>query len=269
MRRRRPAPRVAVSVPGERHARRASRTALRDGPPPRSGTRWVRGVSTAFVLAGLLLVADALVTLLWQEPMTHVLASRRQAQLGGQLRALDAVRPPPSVRRTLAALGGDRRRIAFLARTLGRDAAEGSAVGELGLPRLGARMVVVKGTAPGDLRKGPGAYSGRGLPGVPGTAAIAGHRTTYGAPFRHLDELRAGDPITLDMPYARLVYRVERTRIVAPGDVSVLARRGYDRLVLTACHPLYSAAQRIVVFARLERAQPAGALRTVAGPGLT
>ncbi len=99
-----------------------------------------------------------------------------------------------------------------------------------------------------------------GLPGVPGTAAIAGHRTTYGAPFRDLDELRPGDAVVVAMPYATFTYRVERTRIVDPSDLSVLARRRYDRLVLSACHPLYSAAERIVVLARLESTVPAGTL---------
>ena len=83
--------------------------------------------------------------------------------------------------------------------------------------------------------------------------AIAGHRTTYGAPFRRIDQLERGDRIELRMPYGRFVYRVERTRIVPPTETSVTARVAYDRLVLSACHPLYSAAKRIIVFARLER----------------
>ena len=58
------------------------------------------------------------------------------------------------------------------------------------------------------------------------------------------------------MPYGRFAYRVERTRIVAPTATWVTRRVAYDRLVLTACHPLYSAAERIVVFARLERSAP-------------
>jgi sortase A len=62
--------------------------------------------------------------------------------------------------------------------------------------------------------------------------------------------------IAVDMPYGRYVYRVERTKIVEPTDLSVLDRVWYDRLVLSACHPLYSAAQRIVVFARAIRREP-------------
>ena len=114
----------------------------------------------------------------------------------------------------------------------------------------------MEGTNPDDLRHGPGAYDDAPLPGAPGTAAIAGHRTTYGAPFRHLDKLEAGDPVTVELPYATFTYRVEGSRIVKPSDLAVLRRTGYDRLVLSACHPLFSAAKRIVVFARLERTEP-------------
>jgi sortase A len=94
------------------------------------------------------------------------------------------------------------------------------------------------------------------MPGERGTVAIAGHRTTYGAPFRKVDKLDPGDRIELRMPYGDFVYRVERTKIVPPTELSVLDRVDHDRLVLSACHPLYSAAQRIIVFARLTTATP-------------
>ena len=88
--------------------------------------------------------------------------------------------------------------------------------------------------------------------------AIAGHRTTYGAPFRKLDELETGDRIEVAMPYGRFVYAVERKRIVPPTATWVTQRVRHDRLVLSACHPLYSAAKRIVVFARLVDTKPRG-----------
>jgi len=220
----------------------------------------LRAISTVLIAAGALLVADAGVTLAWEEPVTHVFTLRRQAALGGDLRALRAAPVARVEQRALAGLSGTRERVAWLARALDRSAAPGSAIGEILLPRIDERFVLVKGTRPGALRTGPGTYDGIGLPGSPGTAAIAGHRTTYGAPFRRIDELRAGDPIVVAMPYATLTYRVERTRIVRPADLSVLARRRYDRLVLSACHPLYSDALRIVVLARLERTVPSGTL---------
>jgi sortase A len=85
--------------------------------------------------------------------------------------------------------------------------------------------------------------------------AIAGHRTTYGAPFRRVDQLERGDRIELRMPYGRFTYVVERTRIVPPTELSVTDRVAFDRLVLSACHPLYSAAKRIIVFAELQEAR--------------
>jgi LPXTG-site transpeptidase (sortase) family protein len=85
--------------------------------------------------------------------------------------------------------------------------------------------------------------------GERGTVAIAGHRTTYGAPLRHIDRLRRGDRIAVTMPYRAFRYAVEGTRIVAPGEVSVRCAVGHRRLVLSACHPLFSAARRIVVYA--------------------
>ena len=107
------------------------------------------------------------------------------------------------------------------------------------------------GTDTASLRKGPGIYDDVPFPGASGTTAIAGHRTTYRAPFRHIDKLQRGDVIVVEMPYGRFTYAVQETRIVPPNRLSVLRRVTYDRLVLSARHPLYSAAKRIVVFARL------------------
>jgi len=121
--------------------------------------------------------------------------------------------------------------------------------------------VVVAGTGSKALRKGPGHYPSTPLPGVRGTVGIAGHRTTYGAPFRKIDKLRQGDEIEVEMPYGRFTYRVERARIVPPTATWVTNKVSYDRLILSACHPLYSAAKRIVVFARLVQSAPRGAAR--------
>jgi sortase A len=90
------------------------------------------------------------------------------------------------------------------------------------------------------------------------TVAVAGHRTTYLAPFRRINELAPGDRIVVTMPYGRFVYRVEYHRIVLPTALWVTHNLGYDRLVLSACNPLYSAAQRIIVFARLQSVRPRG-----------
>src|SRR3954463_13568101 len=219
----------------------------------------LRALSTILIVSGTLLIADAAATVTWQEPLSALLGRLNQDKLNGQLRHLERAGPTPVELQVLKKLPDPRKRIAFLARSLKRRAGEGQAVGRIRIPQIGANYVVVKGTGTGDLRKGPGAYPQTPLPGAPGTVAIAGHRTTYGAPFRHIDRLRKGDPITVTMPYGRFIYRVERRRIVDPNAIWVINRVGYSRLVLTACHPLYSAAERIVVFARLVRAQPLGA----------
>jgi sortase A len=212
----------------------------------------VRALSTVLIVAGALLLADGAATLLWKEPATSVYTHVQQRRLEDQLAVLDRVarRPstPPAGRR--AAEPPDLRAAARAAR---RRAREGHAVGRLVARDAGIDAVVAEGTAAPDLRKGPGHYVETPLPGARGTVAIAGHRTTYGAPFRHVDRLEHGDRIVLRMPYGRFDYVVERTRIVAPSATWVTRRVTYDRLVLTACHPLYSAAQRIVVFARLVR----------------
>jgi sortase A len=228
-------------------------------PPPASGPvrRVLRGLSTVLIVAGVLLLLDAGLTVAWQEPLSALYAKIQQQRLRGQLDSFSDVIATPAERRALEALPDPSRRIAFAARALDRRADEGEAIGRLRIPRIGLEQVIVQGTASGDLRRGPGHYPATPMPGAPGTVAIAGHRTTYGAPFRHIDRLRRGDRIVVEMPYATVTYRVERQRIVAPEDTWVVGRRSYDRLVLTACHPLYSAAQRIVVFAREVSERPA------------
>ncbi len=190
----------------------------------------LRFVASVLIVSGILMIGDAGATVLWQEPVSSVLAKRQQAQL-------DEALANPAQRR----------------RVLKRKPLPGDSIGRIRLPSLKRSYFVIEGTKTGDLRKGPGHYGDTPLPGQRGTVAIAGHRTTYGAPFRSIDKLRRGDPIRIEMPYGRFTYRVEKTRIVDPSEVSVKRRVAYDRLILSACHPLYSAAQRIVVFARLER----------------
>jgi sortase A len=214
------------------------------------------------MVAGVLLLVDAAVTIAWQEPVSALYARVSQDRLGGELEELEQARPTPVETAALERLGeAPRRRVPFLARALRRRVDTGRPLGRLAMPSLGTSWVAVDGTQPGDLRRGPGFYEDNPLPGAGGTVAIAGHRTTYMAPFRRLDELDRGDRLVLTMPYGRFTYRVQRTRIVQPTDTWVVRRTDHERLVLTACHPLYSAAQRIVVFARLTRSEPRGAAR--------
>jgi sortase A len=148
------------------------------------------------------------------------------------------------------------RRQALALLRAGRPA--GAAMGSISIPSIGLKSVFVETTDHGALERGPGHYKGTVLPGLAGTVGLAGHRTTYGAPFRRVNELGKGSRIILDMPYGTFTYKVTGSRITTPGDASSLvSHAGTHRLVLTACHPLYSAAKRIVVSARLVSSTPA------------
>jgi sortase A len=221
--------------------------------------RALRALSTILIVAGVLLIADAGLTLAWQEPISAIYARLTQNQLGDDLRHLERVPPTELQRRALARLRTEQRRIAFLARVQRRQSKPGDAIGRIRIRKIGISFVVVQGTDGSSLQKGPGHYPDTRFPGLPGTVAIAGHRTTYLAPFRHINDLHKGNVIELEMPYGRFTYSVEKTRIVSPSEYSVIRSVGYPRLVLTACHPLYSAAQRIVVFARQVAVQARGA----------
>ena len=207
---------------------------------------------------GVLALVDGVLTLVWEEPVSGLLARISQNQLAKSLDALEHRRPTLADEQALNGLPTDEQRLAYFARALQQTAQPGQAVGRIEIPRIGADFVVVAGTAAASLRKGPGLYSGTSVPGLPGTVGIAGHRTTYLAPFRRINELTPGDLITLQMPYGIFTYTVTGHKIVAPNNVAVLAPTGYDQVVLTACNPLYSASQRLAVFARLTSSVPTG-----------
>lgn len=143
---------------------------------------------------------------------------------------------------------------------------EGEPIGVISIPRIGLERVVVEGVSRANLKKGPGHYPGTPLPGQPGNAAIAGHRTTYGAPFNRIDELIPGDEINVSTPQGTFTYVVapapgqtdQAWYAVTPDQVEVLDDFGDNRLTLTACHPKYSAKKRIIVQAIL-KAPPAKA----------
>lgn len=127
----------------------------------------------------------------------------------------------------------------------------GHAVGILKIPAIDLEKVVVEGVGESDLREGPGHYPQTPLPGQPGNAAIAGHRTTYGAPFYRLNELVAGNSILITTTQGAFRYVVQRQMVVNPGDVAVVGPTPGNHLTLTTCTPRYSAAQRLVVVAAL------------------
>ena len=137
--------------------------------------------------------------------------------------------------------------------------AKGDPLGRIVIPRIGVDFIFVEGVDLVYLQKGPGHFPTTPLPGQPGNAALAGHRTTWLAPFHRLDELQPGDPIDITTVQGTFRYEVlpqagdapgappSGHRIVAPDALDILDDKGDDRLTLMACHPKYSAAQRIVV----------------------
>lgn len=149
--------------------------------------------------------------------------------------------------------------------------AEGEPVGVLEIPRIDVQQVMVEGVTKDDLKKGPGHYPGTPLPGQAGNAAVAGHRTTYGAPFHRIDELEPGDEIVASTPQGRFTYEVVAPPpdagldrgpgwfSVRPSQVEVLDPTEEPVITLTACHPKRSARQRIIVQARLVGTPPAAA----------
>lgn len=227
-----PAPAAAAPAAPHRGARR----------------RWLRRLSWVFFGIAVLLLLEGALVLAWKEPITSYLQSRSQASLSAELRErLDA----PAAARELV---GVPRGAGPAARALLAELEVGDAVARVEIPAIGVSQAVIQGTDTTRLRRGPGHYPETSLPGLGRTTAIAGHRTTWGAPFRNLDDLGPGDLVLVRLPYGTARFRVIDTRVVDDQDFSILRDVGRDRLILTACHPLYSASQRLVVYAELEGA---------------
>jgi sortase A len=215
--------------------------------------RVLRILSVALITTGLVILADVAATLAWKEPVSTIYGSVKQGQASDELDRLEESFPTAADLRAVERAEGVRARARLLAERFANDleARDGEGIGRLGIPAIDLDTVLVEGTGTATLQKGPGRYPETSLPGQGRTIGIAGHRTTYLAPFRHIDELDEGEEILIEMPYASFSYEVEESRIVEPSDVQIVDDVGYERVVLTACHPLYSAAQRIAVFGRL------------------
>jgi sortase A len=226
--------------------------------------RLLRILSTALITAGLVVIVDVGLTLAWKEPLSTIYGSIQQGKAEDELKALEDRFPSPADLRAVAGTKNVEERARLLANLFEDEVERGQGIGRIRIDRIGLDVVVVEGTDTESLRKGPGHYTladdaveegeadGSAFPGQGKTVGIAGHRTTYLAPFRRINEIADGDEIVLEMPYATFTYEVEKHEIVEPSDVQIVRNVGYDRLVLTACHPLYSAAERWAVFASLE-----------------
>jgi sortase A len=225
--------------------------------------RVLRIISTALITAGLVILIDVGLTLAWKEPLSSIYGTIQQGKADEQLDELKSRFPAADDLRAVAGADTIAERVEIFADRFADEVETGKAIGRIKIDAIDLDVVVVQGTDTASLQKGPGHYSesdnaatreqgdGSAFPGQGKTVGIAGHRTTYLAPFRRLDELEPGDELVLEMPYGTFTYELEKTEIVEPSQYEVVRDVGYERLVLTACHPLYSAAQRIVAFGRL------------------
>lgn len=218
--------------------------------------RWLRVCGTILVVTGLLGLAWALTVWKWQDPFTALYTAHQQHELSQEYRREVARYRPPRRQAKPARVSE--------AEVVGREAhhyrlqlTTGAAVGRLKVPRLGLNVIVVNGTDKKSLTKGPGRYTGSYVPGEGQLVYIAGHRTTYGAPFAHIEQLRRGDRFTFELPYGTFVYRVRGSVIVSADDVARLRSRGREVVALQACHPRFFATHRLIVYAVPIRVKPA------------
>jgi sortase A len=217
-----------------------------------------RIVGTLLILAGVLTLAWVVVVWQWQDPFTALYTHFQQSRLSHAYeRRAEAFHPalPPAKHRDLAAV---ERSVAAEARAYQRTLKEGDPVGRIRIGRIGLKMVVVEGTGHDTLKKGPGHYTQSGLPGEGALIYIAGHRTTYLAPFAYIDAIKLGDYVTLEVPYGTFTYRVVRHYVVPASEVSILQNHGHEILRLQACHPRFFATHRYIVDAKLVGVAPRG-----------
>ena len=216
--------------------------------------RTVRILGTLMVVGGVLTLLWVVVVWQWQDPFTALYTRWEQHRLASSYdERYTKFHPLHPANESLAA---ERRTIAREAARYRRDSKRGEAIGRIKVPRLGLNMILVNGTDEESLKKGPGRDLRTFMPGQGQLIYIAGHRTTYLAPFSHIDSLRAGDRVTLELPYATFVYRVVRHRIVRSNDLSVLRSHGHEVVILQACHPRFFATHRYLAYALPIRVEP-------------
>jgi sortase A len=225
-----------------------------------SGRRAVRVTGTLMLVGGVALLLWVLVVWRWQDPFTALYTTWKQHQLSRSYeRRAQAFRLPEPKSKAASTPTVTAARLRAQAKRYRLASERGQAIGRLRVPRLGLNMVVVDGTDESTLKKGPGRDRRTYMPGEGQLIYIAGHRTTYLAPFAHIERMKAGDSISLEVPYGTFRYRVFTHRIVTADDLAVLRSRGREIVELQACHPRFFASHRYIVFARLMQIDPRGA----------
>jgi sortase A len=231
--------------------------------------RTARILGTLLMVAGVGTLGWAVLVWQWQDPFTAAYTTYQQHKLKSSYhRVYDAYRPPssrPAYRHMKGreegapSLAAQKHQTLVDARAYRAGLKEGSPLGRLKVPRLGLNIIAVNGTEAGTLEKGPGRYAGPLPSYVPGEGElvyIAGHRTTYLAPFSRIDRLRPGDAVTFELPYATFHYVITGHVIVPADDLAVLHSRQREILALQACHPRYYASHRYIAYAKLVRVEP-------------
>ena len=212
----------------------------------------LRITGAILVGAGVLGLGWALLVWQWQDPVTALYTTYQQHRLAESYDRTFATYHAsrvPLVNHTVD-VRAEQRLIKLEAARYRRTLKVGQALGRIRVPRLGLNMVVVTGTDESSLEKGPGWYTGTRLPGEGQLVYIAGHGTTYLTPFAHIDSLRRGDSVTLELPYATFVYRITGHVIVPSDDVARLKSKGYEQVALQACHPRFFATHRYIAYTR-------------------
>lgn len=223
--------------------------------------RWTRRLGLALMIAGVLTLAWGAIVWRWQDPFTALYAVHAQRQLTHtyekRTRQFRVPRLPQAVTgETRRSIPAEQRVIRAEARNYRLESHEGQPLGRIIVPHLGLNMIFIDGTDESSLKRGPGRELSTSMPGEDRLVYIAGHRTTYLAPFSHIDALRKGDSVTLQLPYATFVYAVTRHVIVPADDLSVLQPGRKELLALQACHPRFFASHRYIVYARPVRVIP-------------
>ena len=215
--------------------------------------RFARAAGLVMAVAGVLTLVWALVVWQWQDPFTGLYTTWQQHRLEGQLNREfhEYAGPRPALAVQGTTTHAEAHAVGLAAARFRRTATEGQPIGRIVIPRLGLNMILVNGTNDGSLKRGPGRDLRTYMPGQNRLVYIAGHRTTYLAPFSHIEDIRPGDPITLEMPYATFRYRAVRHVIVRADDLAVLRSPRHELLALQACHPRFFATHRYIVYARL------------------
>ena len=206
------------------------------------------------VVGGVAMLLWVVVVWQWEDPFTALYTRWQQHRLASSYDERFAKFHP--LRPKADTLAAEQRTIALEAKRYRLDSKRGEAIGRIKVPRLGLNMILVNGTDHDTLEKGPGRDLRTYMPGEGQLVYIAGHRTTYLAPFSHIDSLRAGDQVTLEVPYATFVYRIVRHRIVPSDDLAVLKSHGHEVVILQACHPRFFASHRYLAYANPVRVEP-------------